>query len=338
MPPSIKASHGTPPPSPDRFVGALPPDERTTSKSTIVEAGSSSSSSDEDLEFIRHALPTSTKAERLRFLSARNGDTNLAIKQLKQYIEWRNRHCDGGDGVNEYVNSSMDHWTYATRRARQQQQQQQQLAVPNEIGRDRKSENSTTMIELPCTLFMLEHTPLTTTTAAKIPTTNTDDNERAQHATSKNYYLQHLPARIDTTLASTSIYALSLAIYLERILDRRTADKITLIIDVRSGYGWANIKAIHLLPFIQSTVKLLSDLHPLRLERCIIFPVPKIANLIWKAVTPLMGKDTVDKICLVSGPAGSNDGVPKKLSGHLDNELIRKLEETRSSCLSRCAS
>ncbi len=151
----------------------------------------------------------------------------------------------------------------------------------------------------------------------------------------KKCYLQHLPARIDTTLASTSTYTLSLAIYLERILDRGTTDKITLIIDVRPGHNWANIKAIHLLPFIQSTVKLLSDLHPLRLEQCVIFPVPKIANMIWKAVTPFMGKDVVAKVCIVSGPAGSNDGVPKKISEHLDNDLIRKLEATRLSCLSK---
>ena len=317
MPPSIFSSHGTPPSPHGCDVGTSSPSgERPSSTSTTTVANASTDS--KELEILHHALPTSTEAERHRFLTARNGNTNLAIEKLKYYLEWRNRHC--GENSDNFNTSSTDAWTYATQRARQQ------TLAPNEIGHhDRETgSSSSTMTELPCTLFMLEHEHSTPA-----------NDESVQHATAKKYYLQHLPARIDTTLANTSIYALSLAIYLERILDRRTTDQITLVIDVRSGHGWANIKAIHLLPFIQSTVRLLSDLHPLRLERCVIFPVPKVANMIWKAVTPFMGKDTVDKVRLISGPAGSNDGVPMKLSEHLDDELIRKLEETRLSCLSK---
>ncbi|KAL7436692.1 hypothetical protein ACHAXH_009361 [Discostella pseudostelligera] len=303
MPPSIFSTHGTAP-FPDGCVGTLPPGCERPSSSTVASASIDA----KELEIIRHALPTSTEAERHRFLVARNGNTTLAIEKLKYYLEWRNRHC--GEKNSDFNSSTDGAWTYATQRAR--------------FGRDWEPGSNCTMIELPCTLFMLEHEQSTPA-----------NNESVHHASNKRYYLQHLPARIDTTLASTSIYALSLAIYLDRILDHRTTDQITLVIDVRSGHGWANIKAIHLLPFIQSTVKLLSDLHPLRLERCVIFPVPKVANMIWKAVAPFMGKETVNKVCFVSGPAGSNDGVPMKLSEHLDDELIRKLEETRLSCLSK---
>jgi hypothetical protein len=151
----------------------------------------------------------------------------------------------------------------------------------------------------------------------------------------KKRYLQHLPARIDPKLANTSVYALAFAIYLDRALDRTSTEKVTLVIDVRSGYGWANIKAYHLLPFIQSTVRLLCDLHPMRLERCIIFPVPAVANFIWLAVKPFLGKDTVHKVCLVSGMAGTNDRVPEKLDKYLDHDLIRKFEERRTGCFSK---
>ena len=66
---------------------------------------------------MRHTLPTSTEAERLRFLSNRKGNTLLAIEKLRNYLEWRNRHC-GSD--NSDFNSLTDTWTYATRQAGQQ--------------------------------------------------------------------------------------------------------------------------------------------------------------------------------------------------------------------------
>jgi hypothetical protein len=60
-----------------------------------------------------------------------------------------------------------------------------------------------------------------------------------------------------------------------------------------------------------------------------------MANYIWMAVKPFLGKDTVEKICLVSGHAGTNDRVPEKLNEDLDCDLIRKFEEMRMSCFSK---
>jgi hypothetical protein len=251
-----------------------------------------------ELGVIQQALPGSTQAERWRFLTDRDGDSKSAIKKLRNYLEWRSRHCD--DGMHH-----LDPWTYATHMALQATGSNRDSTIRSAHGTD-------TTAKLPCTLFMLEH---------------------GQSAGNK--YLQHLPARIDTKLANTSVYALALAIYIDRALDRTSTEKVTLVIDVRSGYGWANIKAYHLLPFMQSTIRLLCDLHPLRLERCIIFPVPTMANYIWMAVKPFLGKDTVEKICLVSGHAGTNDRVPEKLNEDLDCDLIRKFEEMRMSCFSK---
>jgi hypothetical protein len=132
------------------------------------------------------------------------------------------------------------------------------------------------------------------------------------------------------------VYALALAIYIDYTLDRSSMEKIILVIDVRAGQGWANIAAIKLIPFIQETVRLLCDLHPTRLEQCIIYPVPVIANIIWKAVKPFVGKDTVKKICLVSGSgAGMNDIVPEKVNKYLDCELLQQFETTRMDCFSK---
>jgi len=265
-------------------------------------------SNSKELSDVHQALPESTHAERWRFLADRNGDSKSAIEKLRNYLDWRSRHCD--DDV-----THLDPWTYATRMALQ--------AGNNGDSKTKSAHKADTTTKLPCTLFMLEH-------EQSAVSGNSNDTSVV-----KKKYLQHLPARIDTKLANTSVYALALAIYIDCALDRASTEKVTLVIDVRSGYGWANIKAFHLLPFIQSTVRLLCDLHPLRLERCVIFPVPTVANFLWKAVKPFLGKDTVEKVCLVSGSAGTNDGVPEKMNIYLDNDLMKKFEEKRTSCFSK---
>ena len=81
--------------------------------------------------------------------------------------------------------------------------------------------------------------------------------------------------------------------------------------------------------------KLLCDLFPSRLEKCIVYPVPKVALFLWKAIQPFVGTETVDKICLISGSAGKKDKVPTNVSKYLDEELINKLEERRTSLFIR---
>ena len=252
---------------------------------------------------MEQSLPTSTEAERQRFLSDQHGDTNAAIAKLKHYLEWRKQYSNNIELEEDELDDNLDSWAYATRLA-------MQFAANEGGGKSNNDAHTTSVKQLPCTLFMLEH---------------------GQSTSTKRRYLHHLPARIDTKLANASTYAMALAIFLDHALDRHTMETLTLVIDVRGGHGWANIKAVHLLKFIQSTVQYLVNLHPMRLERCIIYPVPKVANVLWTAVKPFLGKDTSTKVCLVSGAAGKSDGVPKKLSDHLDDELIRQFEEKRES-------
>ena len=60
-----------------------------------------------------------------------------------------------------------------------------------------------------------------------------------------------------------------------------------------------------------------------------------MALFLWKAVQPFVGTETVNKICLISGSAGKKDKVPKQVSKYLDEELINKLEERRTSLFIR---
>ncbi|KAL7516914.1 hypothetical protein ACHAWX_001881 [Stephanocyclus meneghinianus] len=174
-----------------------------------------------------------------------------------------------------------------------------------------KDETANCDTELPCVLFVHEFTD----------------------ATSKlRRCIQVLPPRVDTNLASHSAYALAIAMYLDRVLDRDSDEKVTLAIDVRVGKGWANISAFKLLPFIKSTTKFVSELHPERLERCIIFPVPSIAVGIWRAVKPFLDKETAGKVFLIPGPAGADAGLPETIPDVLNRELIEKLERMRRDC------
>lgn len=259
------------------------------------------------LKEIQKALPTSTQAERQRFLIDRQGNTKAAIEKLQHYLEWRKQH------VNDEL-CHLDSWTYATQIAMQQARRAKKGKPINDID--------STTYKLPCTLFMYEHeSTLTNTSPKSSNTTNTTSMK----------YIQHLPARIDLKLADNSTYALAFALYIDHVLDRNSTEKATLIIDVRPGYGWSNINAIQLLPFIQMVSRLLCDLFPTRLEKCLVYPVPKMALFLWKAIQPFVGTETVDKIKLISGPAGKKDKVPTKVSRYIDKKLIAKLEERRTS-------
>ena len=236
---------------------------------------------------IKHTLPASTPAERQRFLSNGLGNTTIAIKKLKQYLDWRSKYCTDGQ-------ADGDSWEYSCRRAIQ-------LSV---------EETATIDTKLPCVLFIHEYSEAGTIKRCA----------------------QVLPARVDTNLANATTYALAIAIYLDQILDRAACERLTLAVDVRAGKGWANISAFKLLPFIQGVTKVLTEKHPERLERCIIFPVPGIAVGIWKAVKPFLDKETSGRVFIVAGPAGLEDGLPKKVDDLLCGELIEKSEKTRMKC------
>lgn len=235
---------------------------------------------------IKHALPTSTPAERKRFLSSALGNTSTAIKKLKYYLDWRSTYCK------EHKPMNVDTWEWSCQKA-------------IEVSRDEAASIDT---KLPCVLFVHEYTEANVTRRCA----------------------QVLPARVDTGLANATTYALALAIYLDQTLDRDSTEKLTLAVDVRAGKGWANISAFKLLPFIQGVTKLLIELHPERLERCAIFPVPGIAVGIWRAVKPFLDKETSGRVFIIAGPAGLEDGLPKKVPQILGSELVEKSENTRA--------
>ena len=275
------------------------------------------------LSDVHDALPDSTQAECQRFLMDSNGDAEAAIHKLGNYLQWRKQYCN-----NDQLNH-LDPWAYATLMAMQSSAAKKKGSKEKNKGGMSNSKASTCDNNLPCTVFVLQHEQIQQSSTFETNNTANDDTN-TNYITKK--YLHHLPARIDPKLADTSTYALALALFIDRVLDRKSTEKATLVIDVRAGYGWANISAIKLVPFIQSVIRMLCDLFPNRLEKCIVFPIPKAANVLWKASKAFVDKETANRICLVSGPASKKSKVPTKLGRYLDHELITKLEDKRTSC------
>jgi len=256
-----------------------------------------------ELSHIEQALPTSTHAERVRFLTDRRGkgDSEAAIEKLGNFLEWRKNH------INDDL-SHLDPWTYAS---------QQAIQIANK-GMDARDDASSD-VTLPCPVFVKEYN-------------QTSINDKGEEIVTKKKYFHHLPARIDPELADGSTYGLAMAIYIDRVLDRESTEQVSIIIDVRGGRGWANINALYLLPYMQSTSKLLCALHPLRLESCVVFPLAKPAIVFYHAVKPFIGSDTVNKVHLVSGGSGMQAKTPMEgLRKYLDEECILDCEERRSS-------
>ena len=138
-----------------------------------------------------------------------------------------------------------------------------------------------------------------------------------------------LPARLDLSLATAPTYALACALYLDRRLSRSTTERLTLFCDVRGGRGWANPTPWSTLPFIQSTSSLLGQHYPERLERLVLFPMPKAAMWIWSAAQKCLDPNTASKVVVV-GAAGEG-GLSERLEEYIDEDDLKVLEGRRRS-------
>lgn len=82
---------------------------------------------------------------------------------------------------------------------------------------------------------------------------------------------------------------------------------------------------------IKAASHIISNLHPERLHKCFIFPIPQYAVSSYKFLKPLLDKSITDSIVLVPGPAsGLHAPVPKEeLAQYLDEASIDMLEARR---------
>ena len=142
--------------------------------------------------------------------------------------------------------------------------------------------------------------------------------------------LHVLPAQINRKLATAETYGLAFAIYLNSKFDRNDEETMTVLLDVRAGEGWPNPMAFTLINFIRTVSKMLLQLYPERLERMIIFPVPKAAMYVWSAVKSFYRSGELEKFVLVPGPANARSPLPRELLAvYIEDDVLDQTEEKR---------
>ena len=246
-----------------------------------------------------------TEAEVSRFVRARKGDLMAGAEQLCQYMDWHNEHTRVGNALANKNNKTAEEcqsahdWRMSCRIAQ---------IIENNAEVEVEHQDAK---ELPCVVFL-------------------GDGDTSLRSLDGNRICQHVPARIDTHTASGEVYAQALAIYLDRRLSRHAEEKFDVFIDTRPGEGWGNISAYNLVPFIKHASKLLNDLHPERLHRAVVYPVPSVCAFIWnRLVKPWMDPVTADKIVLVGGSARVRSKLPKSMRKIASEATLEEMERRR---------
>lgn len=145
-----------------------------------------------------------------------------------------------------------------------------------------------------------------------------------------NKILHVLPALINMENGTAEQYGQTLLKYLDRLLGRQSYDKMTVLLDVRPGEGWPNPLAVFMVNFTRKIVKMLQRRFPGRLERLIVFPVPKPALGVYHAIQWAFHAELVEKIMLVSGSAERKSPLPRKdLQEYISEEILDRTESIR---------
>lgn len=247
------------------------------------------------------ACPAATAAERKRFLAARQGNLSGATKSLQNYLQWHLKYVDVAIEHNIVRASTddkdLDVWREACQVARKAAGEVCEEPLPRVIRTHLRTNNG-------------EDKPLVDKDGHRI--------------------IQIMPAQMDITLASSSTYAVAVALYLNLQLDREGEERIVVCMDVRAGQGWPNTHVVRLVPFMQQTTTLLLSLFPERLHRCLLYPVPPSFLWVWKTISKVVDPLTREKICLMSGPNKIVSPPPfEQMYEHMSEDAAHQLEDSR---------
>mmetsp|Transcript_7520 Transcript_7520/g.8638 ORF Transcript_7520/g.8638 Transcript_7520/m.8638 type:complete len:265 (-) Transcript_7520:373-1167(-) len=254
----------------------------------------------EKLDELKKKCPTATECELKRFLVARNGNVEAAQKQLGKFLEWIQEHgittSDLVKGYDDCKNDDRKVWQYVARLAFAHSKQE--------------------YVEIP--QLILSHK-------------GRESNEQLKDLSGSRIF-HFLMAQMDSKIADPAIYALAIAYYMAFSVDRNSMEKITVMLDVRGGNGWANPAALNIIPFIRSTTGMINNSFPERLNKLLLYPLPRLSLYIWEMIKVFIDKDTVKKIVLISGGARITSKPPdNKLSKYVDEKALKQIEEARLS-------
>lgn len=135
-----------------------------------------------------------------------------------------------------------------------------------------------------------------------------------------------LSGLIDPKVASLDIHALAFAMYFFLVAERNSLEYINVLIDNRSGEGWANCSASTLYPVAKKLNSHLSHF-PQRLTKFFAYPVPFAAQVLWTFCKQFMKAVVVAKVNIHWG--NDFDVVPEKWN--FDQATLEKIDIERRS-------
>jgi hypothetical protein len=256
-------------------------------------------------------VPESTPAERVRFFVARGHHRVKAAQALRVYTNWR---LENGVSIDSPL-----------------------LSDATELTEDEKRWNEVSLIALKVRKELQCNKPLPKIVHMhrKRPSSdaNTKDDDESYICDKSGRRIIHfLPGKMDERLASTVTYALAVALYVDRCLDRESQELVTVVIDARGGHGWRNLNAAQLLPFIQHLSKLMLTMFPQRLSRAVVFPIPARFFWVWRLARNCIDVPTREKICPLEGPSTIDSPPPMDdIANYLGRENALLLETKRKA-------
>jgi CRAL/TRIO domain len=130
-----------------------------------------------------------------------------------------------------------------------------------------------------------------------------------------------------------SVYSTAMACYWDSVLDRNDSEMLTLVVDLRLGYGWRNLHVTQLVGLLRTSIPLLLQLFPERVASVIIYPIPSRWSWVWRIARAFLDRKTANQVHVVSGPKCTADAVipEKELSNWLEESVVRQIESTRQS-------
>ena len=235
---------------------------------------------DQKLKNLSVAIPDATNEELIRFLIARKGDYKGALDQLRGYIAWR-KECNLDE--EEEVSSTMSPMSMPMN---------DYASCASSVG----AQDCTDWKNASKAAFLICKKEKGTNSTGIKSNSNEKNLPQLAHMVTNigsstfmkdkqgNRILQLLPGQTDMNAADEATYALAVAIYLDKKLSRESMENIVVAIDVRAGQGWANPPAKNIIPFIKRIVSILERNFPERLSKCVLYPLPAVATILWKMI------------------------------------------------------
>ncbi|KAL7541055.1 hypothetical protein ACHAXR_010588 [Thalassiosira sp. AJA248-18] len=288
------------------------------------------------IQRLQRQHPDATHAEIKRFFTCVKYKEEDASKRIHDFLKWRSdcglKNVEEAEGIDSAKGTSVQNSRFARVYDQdfvKKDERDWDAAAKLAISIITKSHVTESVANLPQIICSYEKQ------LEEGIDTNTDQTENSPQPPPRckdgTRILHILPFRLDLSLATAPTYSLAAALYLDRRFSRSTAERINLFCDVRGGRGWANPTPWSTLPFIQSTASLLGSHYPERLERLVLFPMPKSAIWVWSAAQKCLDPNTASKVVIVSNSSAEGNGVPEGLEEFVDGACLNVLEERRRS-------